>query len=348
MGIKGLHKFLRDVCPNVFKPIHISQYQYKKIAVDISLYVYKFKTVFNERWLNAFIGMILSLRKNNIHPVFIYDTGSPIEKKEEREKRVEQKEKIGQKIASYDDAIDMYHKTGEVDKNLEDLYNKNSNSSKLLLTNTINISVVEDMVDRMRKQVVPIFDADFTNTKEICTALSIPWYDAPLEAETMCADLCKKGLVDAVLGEDSDIMAYESPVFLSKINTSSGECNEVLFPNILTELKLNSSEFLDFCILCGTDNNKNIPKIGPKNAYKLIQKHRSIEQIKESENIDISILNHIRVRELFKNYQVSEVTYVPYCGTPNYTEFENLRSKLKFGVTVDEIKEIYKMEIVLE
>ena len=51
----------------------------------------------------------------------------------------------------------------------------------------------------------------------------------------------------------------------------------------------------NLCILCGTDYNKNIYKVGPKKAYDLLKKHESIDNF----TIDTSILNHIRVRELF-------------------------------------------------
>jgi len=36
MGLKsGFNKILRDICPNVFETIHISEYAYKKVAIAI-------------------------------------------------------------------------------------------------------------------------------------------------------------------------------------------------------------------------------------------------------------------------------------------------------------------------
>ena len=80
MGISCLHKFLRKNCPEVYQEIHLSKYAFKKIAIDISLYLFKYKTIFGDRWISAFINLVSCMRRNNIHCVFIYDTGSPPEK----------------------------------------------------------------------------------------------------------------------------------------------------------------------------------------------------------------------------------------------------------------------------
>ena len=57
-------------------------------------------------------------------------------------------------------------------------------------------------------------------------------------------------------------------------------------------------EFLDFCIMCGTDYNPNIKKIGVKRSFALIQKHRSIESVGK-DGLDIAVLNHQGSRLLF-------------------------------------------------
>lgn len=98
MGLKSnWNKFLRDTCPEVFEPVHLSQYAYKKVAIDISLYLHKFKAVCGERWLSAFINLIACLRRNEVHCVFIFDGKSPPEKESERSKRREERKKNGKK-----------------------------------------------------------------------------------------------------------------------------------------------------------------------------------------------------------------------------------------------------------
>ena len=89
MGIKNLNTFLRDICPDIFVPTHLSQFAYKKVAIDISLYMHKYKACCGDRWLSAFINLIASLRRNELHCVFIFDGKAPIEKDREHVKRKE-------------------------------------------------------------------------------------------------------------------------------------------------------------------------------------------------------------------------------------------------------------------
>ena len=87
MGIKNLHQFLRKKCPECYKQIHLSSLAYKKVAVDVSLFLFKYKSAVGDRWIHAFINLILALRRNNVHCYFVYDGPSPKEKEQEKAKR---------------------------------------------------------------------------------------------------------------------------------------------------------------------------------------------------------------------------------------------------------------------
>lgn len=354
MGIKGLNKFLRNNCPDIFEKIHISEYSFKKVAIDISLYLCKFKTVCGDRWLSAFINLIACLRKNEVHCVFIYDSGAPPEKDAERKERVEQREKLEERVYKLEEAMEKYHLTCEIDPILIEFYKKkkSENGQKRLLKRkeeVVDMDIVGSEVKKMRSYILDIKPEDFQKTKELFDILKVPYYNAPLEAETMCADLCKRGLVDAVLSEDTDVMAYASPVFLSKINTSDGTCVRIKYTELLEALDLFSDEFLDLCIMCGTDYNKNIFRVGPEKAYKHIQKHSTIEEIALNTTLDITILKHIRCRELFKKYTQKNIN-VPYCGIPDFQNLSEFIFKNNIICSVDGLKKsfIHSTTIIFE
>ena len=88
MGIKNLNQFLRKNCPNIYVEKHLSNYAFKKIAIDISLYMFKYKTIFGDNWVDAFINLISCLRRNEIHCVFVYDGKAPPDKEKEQEKEM--------------------------------------------------------------------------------------------------------------------------------------------------------------------------------------------------------------------------------------------------------------------
>ena len=111
MGIKDLHKFLKDNCGEVYVETHLSNYAYKKVAIDISTYIYKYKNVFREHWLHAILKLLTCLRRNKIHPVVVFDSKNPIEaKKVEFERRKEQREKQLSNINVLKEAIKNYEK----------------------------------------------------------------------------------------------------------------------------------------------------------------------------------------------------------------------------------------------
>jgi hypothetical protein len=54
MGIKNLNKFLREKTPEIFEPIHLSEYAFKKVAIDMKKHL---------KFLNRFIYQNMLLRK---------------------------------------------------------------------------------------------------------------------------------------------------------------------------------------------------------------------------------------------------------------------------------------------
>ena len=68
--------------------------------------------------------------------------------------------------------------------------------------------------------------------------------------------------------------------------------------------------------MCGTDYNSNIRGIGPDKSFKLIKELKNIDNITKH---DISILNHNRVRELYKAPETLDFI-VPYCDKPDYAK----------------------------
>ena len=85
MGIKNLNRYLKDNCNESIKQISLSDLNGKKIAIDISIYLYKYET---ENVLLENIYLMLSIfRKYQIIPLFIFDGKSPPEKKELLQKK---------------------------------------------------------------------------------------------------------------------------------------------------------------------------------------------------------------------------------------------------------------------
>ena len=358
MGVNGLHDVLKKYAPDIYKTKKLKEYAYKKVAIDTTLYLYKYKAILGEKWLNGFLNLIACLRKNDIHAIFIEDGKPPQEKSNERKKRSEQKEKLEQKIYEVEEAINLYHRTGEVNPILFDVSTKDDSKVKKLLGDVqikrVNIFSCEAYLKKLKLQNVKITKEDFKTIQSLFEILDVPFYKPEMEAETFCCWLCKNGIVDAVLSEDTDVLAYGTPIFLTKINTNDESVVEIDFQELISILKITEESFRDLCILCGNDYNDNMKGIGPDKGYKLIQGYQNIESIeqikgKEGENkFDTSVLKYHRTRELFT--VPSDFTFkLKYCGKPDIPKLRLFLFENNIGYNIETlIKSFQPPEIILE
>ena len=80
MGINGLNIWLRKNSRMGIKEINISDLSGKTIVIDISIYLYRFKSENN--LIDGIYEMLLLLCSNNIKPIIVFDGKPPEEKKE--------------------------------------------------------------------------------------------------------------------------------------------------------------------------------------------------------------------------------------------------------------------------
>jgi 5'-3' exonuclease len=121
MGIRNLNKFLMEKCgrSNIRKT-HLSELSGKTIAVDTSIYLYKFMA--DNTLVEHFYLMISLFRNYNIVPIFIFDGKPPKEKRElllkRRQQRKESEEQYNKLKEEYDALNDSSDEKVELRKEL--------------------------------------------------------------------------------------------------------------------------------------------------------------------------------------------------------------------------------------
>jgi len=121
--------------------------------------------------------------------------------------------------------------------------------------------------------------------KELFEMLGVPMIQAPHEADALVAQLWRNGLVTGVVTIDTDQFAYGADNVLL-VEGSVNDLDAYKINDVYASIGLTPSEFLDFCIMCGCDYLKNIPKLGIKTALKLIKEHHNIETILQNLPVD--------------------------------------------------------------
>lgn len=336
MGIKNLHKILKKYSPDVYVERHLSEYAYKKVAIDISLYLFKYKAVFGEKWLASFLEMICCLRRNEVHPVFIFDGKAPQEKKKEQDARKEQRDKLKSRLSTLEQDLEIYKTSGKMSETLQEFYTKIEHEKPMRLlgkpSRNVSVNMIENELEKLRSYNIGITKKDIETLKEMLDILKIPNLVAPGEAEAYASKLCLNGIVDMVLSEDTDVLVYGTPIFLTKLNVSTGMVTEIAFENVLKELEMTHAEFVDLCILCGSDYNETMKGVGPETAIRLVKTFGTIDRFPseyDASNVDVE-----RTRELFQNEVIDDA--IPYCGTPNFSNVEewlfinNLRTDIRY------------------
>jgi 5'-3' exonuclease len=254
--------------------------------------------------------MLHSLREKNIQLVGVYDTQAPIEKYAKQQERKDRRSTNEERVRNLTEALHNYQQRGVVEQVLLDVMSKHSSNHQLLSNNITYVDerIILSEIEYISGQIIRITKHDVELSRQMLQSLSIPIFDAPTEAETYCAHLCYHNYVDAVLSNDTDVLVYRTKHFLTKLDVTRMMVIDIEFQTLTETLNLTAEQFIDFCIMCGTDYNSNIKRIGPEKAYKLIKKYGSIEGVRDNTKHDTTVLNFERVREIFSIPETLDVT----------------------------------------
>ena len=228
MGIKNLNRFFKEECKGSIQVTNLAQLSGKKIAIDISIYLYKYSA---DNTLIENIYLMLSIfRHYNIIPVFVFDGKPPAEKKALLQRRKDDKAT----------AELEYSKLKEQLHEIEDDHDKHE---------------ILNHMDMLKRNFIHISKAKIQEVKDLIRSYGATYYDAPGEADELCAFLAIKNMVWACLSEDMDMFVYGCPRvhrYLSLLNHTV-----VLYDlkKMLDNLGITQTELREICVLSGTDYN---------------------------------------------------------------------------------------------
>lgn len=132
------------------------------------------------------------------------------------------------------------------------------------------------------------------SSKELLTALGIPWIQAPEEGEAQSAYMAAAGDVTYAVSQDYDSLLFGTPRLLRNLTVSGKRRMQgkyvpvyperLILDEVLTGLGMTQVELIAAALLIGTDYNSGVKGVGPKTAVKLVREGKFAERITESEN----------------------------------------------------------------
>ena len=118
---------------------------------------------------------------------------------------------------------------------------------------------------------------------EALKAADVRYVVAPYEADAQMVYLERKGIVDGIVSEDSDLLVFGAACLLTKLD-QFGECVMInrQYYTACREINLTGWQVRDLrtmAILSGCDYLEGINKMGLKTAHRLVRKYKTIDRI---------------------------------------------------------------------
>jgi len=324
MGIKGLPKLIQECTGDAaIKFYKFSKFEGMSVSVDASLLFNKIiigvrsggKDLRNSKGqlvshLHGLFYKILTFLQNKMTPIFVFDGKSPKIKSKSLEKRKIRKMQAEKRLEEISDSED-------------EEYIKNY------------------------KQTVKLTKEDIKEAQILLDLMGIPYINAPGEADVVCSWLAARHdangerYVQGVCSDDSDMLAFGAPYLFKdmlRFMNKNKPVKVISLNKTLVKMNLTMDQFVDLCVLLGTDYCKNVHGIGPKGAYKLIQKYGTLEAV-------LQYVNNKRgldKPEAKKNPTVAEELANQECMIDARDYYHNALSDLDksddFFITEDNIK----------
>ena len=250
MGIQGLLPKLKSVTER----IHVSQLKGKTVAIDAYCLLHKgaytcsrelVEGIETDKCVNYCLRRIDVLVQEGVQPYVVFDGGPLPNKKEEEMARA-----VGRK---------------EHREKARSLWGQGSRVASMeFYQRAVDITpdIANGLVQELHKR-------------------SIPCVVAPYEADAQCAYLAHQGIVDVVLTEDSDLLAYGCPHVVFKFD--GVEADQIKFGDLaycreLSFVGWDLFMFQQMCVMAGCDFVKALPGIGIKKAHAHMRRTRSIQK----------------------------------------------------------------------
>lgn len=127
--------------------------------------------------------------------------------------------------------------------------------------------------------MIAVTSEHFQWLREIILACGQQVVDAPSEAEAQCAYMCRDGYVDAVVTEDGDALTFGAKKVIFGYSANARMITIITLADVLLNMNITMSSFIDMCILLGCDYGPHIDGVGPKKVVAWIREHHTIDQI---------------------------------------------------------------------
>lgn len=249
MGIPKLNRWLLEKCsPNSIKKKRLSEFEDRKIAVDISIYLYRF--MMDDRFHENLYLFLAIFKYYCIQPIFVFDGKAPVEKKDLLQRRKKDKQEASTEFCL-----------------LENQLNTTDDEAKK--------KELQEKMTSLKKRMIKLTWTHIDATIELLVAFGFEYYLAPHEADELCVHLAVTNKVYAVLSDDMDLLISGVPRILRSMNMMSHEIILYDTSEILRDINMTLNDFRQTVVLSGTDYDIQRQGFPIKRCFELFTEYKS-------------------------------------------------------------------------
>jgi 5'-3' exonuclease len=343
-----------------------------RIGIDANLFAVRYKRVF-KRIEYGFLRQIMLSLAAGMKPFYVFDGLAPPSKRktinhrggkkqknknrldEVRKNNVIKQNKLAIDQMGIDELIDHIENLKDQLFDIDNKKNESNNDSNakfdayqtnFLLANDEENSDLDIL--RLTKKSISVSHDDIKALQKFFDLLHIPWITALGEADNALAGFYKAGIIDACQSDDMDMLPKGCG---NLIQIDNKGVSQFILTEILDGLGLTYTQFVDLCILLGSDyDTPYLPKLKASDLYEIFKKGPSIDQfVAAFAELDPNIVIHLEeykdIRNEFidldeiKNSHLSSHKLSPICldqiksyfddngiylGADNYNKFKVL------------------------
>ena len=280
MGIRGLNTCITRTIPDQVKPVIWKSLKKSRLGIDINCFLYR-ALANHLSPLKIIAEQIVKFKQLGITPIYVFDGKPPSEKDLLVIKR--KADRLGAVLLKE-----------QLQKSLDAETDLKIRESLLLQIHDLE----------MHNPILTYETRD--EIKKFLYATGTMFVTALAEADSLLAYWYKRNVIDGVVSFDLDFLPRGAVLIVPKQIEEAPGGNWIYYDPVFIRrgLRLNEQEFVDFCVLLGSDYTPNLPIVPWKMALQSLQYKESLTSIwarhtfsnwrrsdsNENMNIDLTLL----------------------------------------------------------
>ncbi len=289
MGIKGLNALIKKYAPSAIKACDLKDFANKTLSLDAYGFLYAYKIVGNsmpQNYIPKMLDFCKRLRAENIDLIAVMDGKSNSQAQNKPDKSAARKVRNNRKISAMKqiagqksllDTAKINHESLISTNNVKDM---TSDQQLKLAALASEIESHEEKIAQVEKQLIVIEEEDIEVMTTIFQAFGFGVGFAEHEGESGAVKLVESGAADYVVSNDSDALCFGDVQVIQNISIASSHNMKLVDAvKVREEMGFTREEFIDMCILCGSDFSEKLTGLASTGAYTAIKTHRTIEEV---------------------------------------------------------------------